>query len=101
MRGEAGRACSIPSLRAPRERHEAIPCGRELASARASHGPRNDSGGGWELDLSPSQLRQHGFGTADVEAARFLYAEIRHLAVVGDQRVTLAADPHAARHQVE
>ena len=48
-----------------------------------------------------SEMRQDQFGLADLEAARCLDGEMRHLAVLRDQCVALAAGAHAAAHQVE
>ena len=48
-----------------------------------------------------SEMGQDRFGLADLEAARCLDGEMRHLAVLRDQRVALAARSHAAADQVQ
>lgn len=47
------------------------------------------------------QRCHHRFGLADIEAARRLDREVRHLAVLRDQGIALAAPAHAAGVQVE
>src|SRR4051794_567376 len=48
-----------------------------------------------------SKPRENRLGLADLEAAGGLDVQLRHFAIVGHQRITLAAPAHAARVQVK